>query len=575
MCPISSSMLFKGPSTEERKELDMKIGILQHDYVVGDCVGNGRKIIEGYERLRGRGADLVVGTELAILGYPPRDLLNHRAKLREQGRVLFEEIAPRVGDVPLVLGFVDNNPSSGKSLLNKAVFIRNKHIREEKIKELLPEYDVFDERRYFEPGPHKPCIVPYMGKRIALLICEDIWGGTTASGHDLYETNPVENIVGENPDVLVIINASPYQWGKGDMRIKLVREVAKKVLCPVVYVNPVGGNDELIFDGRSFGVKADGTCFGAARSFVEEELLFDTESEVPAEYPFDDNDLGELYNALVLGVRDYCAKTGYEKAVIAESGGIDSALVTCIARDALGAENVIAIGMPSDFSSAGSVDHARALCQNLDIEFRVVPIKNLYREFGNAVSNLMGWESNGYAFGKDVTEENVQARLRGAIIMAYSNRYNAMVLSTGNKSELAVGYCTLYGDMVGGLAVIGDILKTFVYGLARHINASRGEVIPWEIINKAPSAELRPGQKDQDSLPPYDVLDAILLSYVDKESDPMDMVTLRIDPAIVKRVIAMVDNAEYKRRQAAPCLRVTGKAFGPGRRLPIAIKPRE
>jgi NAD+ synthase (glutamine-hydrolysing) len=552
----------------------MKIGILQQNYVVGDCAGNAAKILAGYRSLCSKGAELVVTSELAILGYPPKDLLNYKAKVDEQLSV-FHELRSHVGDVGLVLGITEWNDSVGKPLFNNGVFVQNGSVVGRRSKELLPTYDVFDESRYFQSGPQRPCVVPYRGKRIGLIVCEDAWGETeNPVKHRLYATDPVADVASSDSDLLLIINASPYYWGKGSVRFGLVAEIARRIERPVVYVNQVGGNDELIFDGRSFAVDEKGFCFGAAQSFVEDELIFDTENEVPAEYPFDASCERDLYNALVLGVRDYLTKTGYTKVVIAESGGIDSALTTCIAVDAVGAENVVAIGMPSEFSSTGSVNDAERLCRNLGVEFRVVSIKKLYNEFGCAVRNLIGWEDDGDAFGKDVTEENVQARIRGSIVMAYSNRNNAIVLSTGNKSEIAVGYCTLYGDMVGGLAVISDLSKTLVYRLANYINASRGPIIPFEIIEKAPSAELRPGQKDQDSLPPYEVLDPILYAYVDEELDPADIVSQGFDPSTVQWVVSRVDRNEYKRRQAAVGLKVTSKAFGFGRRLPIATKPR-
>jgi len=551
----------------------MKVGILQQNYVVGDCVGNGRKIMMGYRRLVAKGAELVITSELGILGYPPKDLLNKEFVVNRQLEV-FRDICERIGDVPIVLGVAEWNESTGKPLFNNGVVVWNAKIIARGSKQLLPTYDVFDETRYFKRGRRQPCVFDHHGKRIALLICEDVWGGTeNPRGQRLYANDPVQDLVGVDPDMLVIINASPYFWGKGDVRFGLVADIAKRIGCPVVSGYQVGGNDDLIFDGRSFAVNERGDCIAAARPFVEEELLFDTEGAGSVDYPHDTDRDSELYDTLVLGTRDYLAKTGYTKAVIAESGGIDSALVTSIAADAIGAENVTAIGMPSPFSSSGSVNDARNLCRNLGVDFRVVSIGPLYDVFGGSVNELIGWHG-AEAFGADVTEENVQARLRAAIIMAYSNRNNAIVLSTGNKSELAVGYCTLYGDMVGGLAVISDVYKTTVYRQARYVNSRGKIIIPTEIIDKPPSAELRPGQKDQDSLPSYDVLDGILYLYVDEEQDPAQIIRAGFDPNVVAWVTGKVDRAEYKRRQGALGLKATSKAFGFGRRYPIATKPR-
>jgi len=553
----------------------MKIGILQQNYIVGDCVGNTRLILEGYKKLCSEGAELVVGSELAILGYPPKDLLESDSKLDEEQNQLWNIIA-EVGNVGLIVGVTAPNIHDGKPLFNQAVLIRDWEEVAARHKELLPTYDVFDESRYFKSGSNRPCIVKYNGKRIGILICEDIWNGTEdPTGRKLYSSDPVQEMVERAPDIVIVINASPYYWGKGKVRYELVSEIAQRLECPVVYVNQVGGNDDLIFDGRSFAVNAEGRCIGAAKPFEEAEMIFDTEAGmIPGlALLMDDHQvIDELYNALVLGVRDYLRKTGFTKVVIGESGGIDSALTTCIAVDAVGANNVTAIGMPSDFSSEGSVRDSKKLCDNLGVKFEIIPIGDLYDTFGDAVGPVIGWRDP-KDFDKDVTEENVQARLRGAILMAYSNRNKSLVLSTGNKSELAVGYCTLYGDMVGGLSVISDVPKTLVYDLADYRNRN-GEVIPRQIIEKAPSAELRPEQKDQDSLPPYEVLDAILHFYVEEGLGQEVVIQQGFGAETVAWVISKVDANEYKRRQSAPGLKVTAKAFGSGRRIPIAIKPR-
>ena len=552
----------------------MRIGILQQNYFVGDCVGNAAKILEGYRKLCSQGVELVVTSELAILGYPPKDLLNRKAKVNEQLRV-FNELREQIGDVGLILGLAEWNEGDGKPLFNNGVFVQNRKVIGRKSKELLPTYDVFDESRYFEPGPRRACVVPYRGKRIGLIVCEDSWQKKSGNsrGHNLYITDPVNDVVLANPDFLVIINASPYFWCKGDVRFDLVSDIAKRLGHPVIYVNQVGGNDELIFDGRSLAVNHDGLCTNAFRSFVEDEIVFDTEDKPGAVYSPDTNRDGDLHEALVIGVRDYLKKTGYTKVVIGESGGIDSALTTCIAVDAIGAENVTAIGMPSPFSSPGSIADSMDLCRRLGIKFHVVPIKDVYKTFGDTVQPFIGWHG-AEAFGNDVTEENVQARIRGMILMAYSNRKGTLVLSTGNKSELAVGYCTLYGDMVGGLGVISDLPKTLVYRLANYVNKRSylRPVIPATIMGKAPSAELRPGQKDQDSLPPYHVLDAILHWYVEEDLDTEEIVGKGFERPTVEWVANKVDRNEYKRRQGAIGLKVTTKAFGSGRRIPIAMK---
>jgi len=522
--------------------------------------------------LCGEGAELVVGTELAILGYPPKDLLEFPGVIDIQLAV-FNELCQSVGEIPLVIGIAERNLGLGKSLFNNAVVLQNKETIGTRSKELLPTYDVFDEQRYFQPGPKRPCIVPYRGKRLGILNCEDVWRLLTKNlgGQYLYATDPVEDMLLANPDILIIVNASPYFWGKGSVRYNLIKNTARRLGCPVVYVNQVGGQDELIFDGRSFAMSERGISLGVAKSFEEDAVIVDTNEADGSVYGHDYEDLGELYKALVLGTRDYLRKTGFTQVVIGESGGIDSALTTCIAVDAVGKENVTTIGMPSPFSSEGSVSHAEQLCRNLGVEFQVVPIGGIYEAFGVAVNPLIGWRQP-ENFGKDVTEENVQARSRGMILMAYSNRTGSLVLTTGNKSELAVGYCTLYGDMAGGLAVISDLPKCLVFRLARYINETYGDVIPWAIIEKPPSAELRPGQKDQDSLPPYEVLDEILRLHVEEELDAPAIIASGLPAADVRWVLRKVCLSEYKRRQGALGLKVTTKAFGSGRRIPIAMK---
>ncbi len=549
----------------------MKIGILQLNPVINDCFLNGKKILDGYDKLCLEGAELVIAPELAVLGYPPRDLLQQSSVIDQQLSIV-DIICSGIGDIGLILGVAQWNKYPGKPLFNSAIFIQNGKVIGSRIKELLPGYDVFDESRYFETGPNSPCIVAYKGKRIGIIVCEDAWSSAENSkGNNLYYADPVKDILNANPDILAIINASPYYLGKEDVRFNLVSDIAKKIGKPVVYVNQVGGNDELIFDGRSFMVSSDGVCIGELHSFKEEFSILDTDNS-PIKWCSDCENMEQLYQALVLGVKDYFIKTGHKRAVIGLSGGIDSAVVTCLAVGALGAKNVTAIGMPSMISSEGSVIDSIELCKKLGVDFKIVPISKVYNSFGDILRSCIGWNEP-KDFGNDVTEENIQARIRGVILMAYSNRTGALVLSTGNKSEMAVGYCTLYGDMVGGLSVISDVPKTFVYKLAKHINKRNAdETIPRQIIDKIPSAELRPDQKDQDSLPPYDILDKILHLYIEKGVDSSHICEMGFDVGVVNKVVLMVEKNEYKRRIASPGLKITTKAFGSGRRMPIAVK---
>lgn len=548
----------------------MRVGMLQQNYVVGDIKGNTRKIIDGYKEAVRRGAELVVGSELAIFGYPPKDLLENTELIYRQFHAL-DEIMSVVHDVGLILGIAELNDSEGKLLFNRVVLISNGAVTEQRSKALLPTYDVFDEARYFAPGTDRASVFQYGGLRIGMLVCEDIWSGTeNPFGDRLYAVDPIKEMTEAVPNLLVVVNGSPYYWGKGNARLELVSEIAQKLQCSVVYVNQVGGNDDLVFDGRSFATDKDGRCIASARSFEEDLVVFDTKSESEAAYPFDKDDVGELRRALVLAIRDYFAKTGHKKAILGLSGGIDSAVTAALAVEALGRENVVGIGMPSGFSSEGSLTDAKKLAENLGIAFKIIPISNLYDAFGVTVKDVVGWQEPGVN-PNDVTEENVQARLRGSILMAYSNRNGALVLSTGNKSELAVGYCTLYGDMAGGFAAISDVPKMLVYELAKNINRER-EVIPQASITKAPSAELRLNQKDADSLPPYPILDRILHLYVEEQRGFEEMVAGGLDPDTVRWVIRKVSGNEYKRRQAAPGPKVTNLAFGSGRRYPIASR---
>ncbi len=547
----------------------MRVALLQQNFIVGDLEGNTKKIREGYLDAVRKGADLVVSSELAIFGYPPRDLLEHK-NLVEKQTALLHDLTRYVGDAALVVGYAEpNSEARGKSLFNSAAFLRDGKIYDIRRKALLPTYDVFDEHRYFEPyiNPQEPIL--HRGGKIGILICEDIWGeSNNPVVRNQYLIDPVKDICMKGINMLLVINGSPYFWGKGDLRFVLVEGIAKKYGLSVGYVNQTGANDELIFDGRSFVVNAKGTCVGAAKSFEEDIIIVDPESPGLTPYVRDTGNMSQVENALILGVRDYCEKTGVIKngVAIGLSGGIDSALTACIAQKALGSGKVIGLSMPSGYSSKESVEDAKRLAENLGIELRIVPIRDVFSAFEDALKPTIGWHDP-----PEVTEENIQARIRGMFLMATANREGRIVLGTGNKSELAVGYATLYGDMASGLGVISDLPKTLVYRLASYINREK-EIIPERIIEKPPSAELKPGQKDTDSLPPYDILDAILEQYIEERKGTREINQTILNREVVEKVINMVNRAEFKRRQMAPGLKITTKAFGSGRRMPIAAR---
>jgi NAD+ synthase (glutamine-hydrolysing) len=562
----------------------MKIAILQLNLIVGDFFDNYRKIIAGYKKACALGAELVVGTELMLFGYPPRDLLLRKGCLEMQDQYL-QAIAEHVGPIGLILGAALRNNWNGKPLFNSAVLIQNGALQRNVNKKLLPEYDVFEERLYFEPGnPESSNIIPYDPKlekgsavlpdeyiELAVIICEDGWGGTKSeSGEKLYEHDPLATLAFCPPKMVIAINASPYSWGKGDIRFDLVSGIAKRLGCPVIYANQVGGNDELVFDGRSFVVDANGNCIGVAKTFEEDILFVDFDNPVLAKYPSDTKNMKDLHDALVLGIRDYCRKTGFTQTVIGLSGGIDSAVTAALAVQALGNENVLGVSMSSPYSSGESAFDAHELAENLKIKLKMASIEYLYRDAIRSLQVAINWHEPDEATGS-ITDQNIQARLRGLTLMAISNREGRLVLATGNKSEIAVGYCTLYGDMCGGFAPISDLPKTLVYRLADYINLN-GEVIPQRTITKPPSAELAPDQKDTDSLPPYEILDPILRLYIEEQMDIREIAWRGFDETVVRDVIQKVNRAEYKRRQMAPGLKVTDKAFGTGRRMPIAAK---
>jgi NAD+ synthase (glutamine-hydrolysing) len=545
----------------------MRIGLAQINTIVGDLTGNSRRILDAYRTLVAQGAELVVFPELVACGYPPRDLLFKKRFVPDVERTT-RALATQIGAVPALIGYTEaNTTGSGRSAFNSAAFCHQGKITAAARKCLLPTYDVFDEDRYFEPAT-APVVVEFGGRRIGLTICEDIWTHAMIPTRRLYDgIEPVRQLATQRCDLLVNLSASPWNYGKGDVRHKLVADTARQLGCPVVYVNAIGGNDELLFDGRSVVCDATGRVIGGLAAFREQLQVISVSAKgAPVIHPtFGQEERADIYDALVLGVRDYAQKTGFKKVLLGLSGGIDSALTAVIAAEALGPQNVIGVSLPSDISSQHSKDDARILAANLGIEFHTLSIADTVGAAEKTLAAVFAGRP------RDTAEENIQARARGLLLMAISNKFGALLLTTGNKSELAVGYCTLYGDMCGGLAVISDVFKMQVYALSRWINRNR-VIIPASTIDKAPSAELRPDQTDQDSLPPYETLDAILKGYVEEGLSRADLVALGFDQAVVSDVVRKVDLNEYKRKQAAPGLKITPLAFGVGRRIPIVQK---
>ena len=552
----------------------MKIALGQINPTVGDFAGNTRKILEAAGRAALEGVALVVFPELAVCGYPPGDLLEKADFVARAGRAIEEIAAWTAGEGrPAVLcgTVMPAVNDTGKRVRNVAVLMAGGEVRFVQQKMLLPFYDVFDEQRYFEPAVTQG-LVELGGQTLAMTICEDAWNDKGFWPERRYANDPVEELMGQWPAdggqrVMVNLSASPYWLGKAGLREEMLGAVARRDGAVVVMVNQVGGNDSLLFDGSSFALDARGRAIARAASFAEDLVCFDTEAAAALGAREDDpDDLAATWKGLVLGTRDYVRKCGFSKVTIGLSGGIDSALVAAIAVEALGAENVLGVGMPSEYSSTGSVEDARELAANLGVRLEVLPIRAIVEAFGGVLEPLFA----GTPFG--LAEENMQARIRGTLLMALSNKFGSLVLTTGNKSEMSTGYCTLYGDMVGGLAVIGDVMKTRVYRLSRYANRER-VVIPLNTIEKPPSAELRPDQKDTDSLPPYEVLDPILQAYVEDYWSAEKIATEQgLDVGMVRQILKMVERAEYKRQQAAPVLKVTKKSFGSGRRFPIAVK---
>lgn len=544
----------------------MRIALAQINTVVGDLAGNEGKILAAYQRGVAAGAELVICPELAVVGYPPRDLLLKPAFV-QANRATLERLAAQTGAVGLVVGFVgESTRRPGRALTNAAALLADGQIVAMRDKTLLPTYDVFDEDRWFEPAAEN-APVEFRGRKLGLTICEDVWNDEEFWPERRYRPNPAVELVRAGAEVILNLSASPWHLGKEKTRFAMLRSLALKTQRPVVYCNLVGGNDELVFDGQSLVFNSEGGLVAQGEAFAEDFRVIETDVQGGAALrTYSDEEL--VHRALVLGTRDYLHKCGFKSVVLGLSGGIDSAVVACLAVEALGRENVRGLSLPSRFSSQGSLEDARLLAENLGIQYDVVAIEPPFQAVKEQLQPLFAGRA------EDTTEENLQARLRGVVLMAMSNKFGSLLLTTGNKSELAVGYCTLYGDMCGGLAVISDVPKTMVYRLARWINREL-EVIPSASITKPPSAELRPDQTDQDSLPPYEVLDAILEGYVVLARSAVELISEGFAETDVRRVVRLIDGAEYKRRQAAPGLKVTTKAFGVGRRIPIAQRWRE
>lgn len=541
----------------------MKIGLLQLNPTVGDLAGNAAMIAEGVRKAQAQGADLAVTTELALLGYLPRDLLMNRAFIRHSWDVL-RRLASDIADGPPVLvGLAEpNDQDVGRPLFNSAALLNRGLIEQCFRKTLLPTYDVFDEDRYFEPAD-EPQVLEWNGSRFGISICEDIWNDRDFWQRRRYRLDPIEQLEKVHVDYVINLSASPFTVGKQQLRERMMGHSAHKHHLPLLNVNQVGGDDDLVFDGRSLVFDSNGSLIARGAAFAPDTIVVDL-NEMSGPIAQDDfAPEAEIWKALVLGTRDYVRKCGFKRVLLGLSGGVDSSLTAAIAAEAIGPENVLGVLMPSPYTGRASIEDAQAVAKNLNICAITLPISEIMNAFDQALREPF----KGYP--KDVTEENIQARIRRNLLMALSNKYGSLLLTTGNKSELAVGYCTLYGDMSGGLAVISDVPKTMIYRLARRANRER-KIIPDSVLTKAPSAELKPDQTDQDTLPPYDVLDEILKRYIEYQQSADEIIAEGFDGETVRRVARMVDNAEFKRKQAAPGIKVTDRAFGTGWRMPIA-----
>ena len=538
----------------------MKIGLAQLNPTVGDLRGNQRRILDAYRELTARGAKLVLTPELALTGYPPQDLV-FKSRFVPLNLEVLDELHREVGDVPLVVGFIDVNTGPGQPFYNAAAVLQRGQPLRKIHKSLLPTYDVFDEDRYFEPAKSVSPI-EIAGVKLGVTICEDIWTDKYLPRH-LYGCSPVESLITQGAEIILNLSASPFGLGKAARRAEMLSAVATRHRVPIVYCNAVGGNDQLVFDGNSLVLDATGAPQAKLAAFAEDLAVVETNQPSEISHRRFQPEPEELFHALVLGTRDYLHKCGFKSAVLGLSGGIDSAVTAVIAAHALGAENVLGVTMPTQFSSPGSIDDSLAVAQALGIRCLNIPIQKSFETFREQFREIFA------DLAEDATEENMQPRLRGMTLMALSNKFGHLLLTTGNKSELAVGYCTLYGDMCGGLAVISDVPKTLVYRLAEWINRDR-EIIPRATIEKPPSAELKPDQRDQDTLPPYEILDPILQLYVEEQLSGAEIIARGFDEKTVRWVVRRVDLNEYKRAQAVPGLKVTSRAFGLGRKMPVA-----
>jgi NAD+ synthase (glutamine-hydrolysing) len=544
----------------------MKIALAQVNPIIGDFVHNTKKMKAAAERAKEQSCDLVIFSELVISGYPPRDLLE-KEDFVEMNLTYLQDLITSIEGVGVICGYVDRNPrKEGNPLYNAVVLFEGGRILYTTYKRLLPTYDVFDETRYFEPGSE--CTpYPYKNHRIGLTVCEDIWNDREFFMKPRYRIDPVERMVNEGATLIINVAASPYYAGKRELKQDMFLQMVQKYKVPFVYVNQVGGNDSVLFDGISLAYNAKAELVARACDFEEDVVFYDTTSQEGNIHPISQSDNESILNALIMGTRDYIRKCGFSKAVVGLSGGIDSALTAYIAVRAVGGENVLLVFMPSQYTNKDNFEDTKILAGNLGVELVVIPIDAELQTLLKDLSHLLK------DVATEVTGQNLQARIRGTMLMAISNKLGHLLLSTGNKSELAIGYCTLYGDMNGGLAVLSDVPKTMVYDIARHINKDKA-VIPERIIQKPPSAELKPDQLDQDDLPPYETLDAILKAYIEDNKPPEEITEMGFKPSMVRDIIRRIDQNEYKRHQSPPGLKVTTKSFGYGRRIPIAQRYR-